>query len=178
MNIELDVEVFVGDEHVPIDKVLALMDQYRDPLQADSAFEGIIAVKLDGKRITEAQSDPLARLAGLWARKIPWVIGGDTETVALRNSEFCYAFVPAGESIEFSFFSGTESEVDQYVIEPTMIRLDHYVTQSLKIFEKLVQLIRQINPALFEKDEDCRDFLVSLEEAQNAWREHKLHQRR
>jgi len=117
-------------------------------------------------------------LADQWVRKLSWVIGGDTETVALRNSEHCFAFVPTGDSVEFSFFAGTESEIEDYVIEPMNVRLESLATQAVKICENLLEVIQKVDPNLFESDEDCKDLVVSLDEGKKAWHRYQLQSKR
>jgi hypothetical protein len=98
--------------------------------------------------------------------------------VALRNSEQCFAFVPAGESVEVSFFTGSETEIEDYILEPTTVRLEAFVLESLNAGEQLVALVRGLGPSLITDNEDCKDLLLSLTEAQKAWHDYQLHARR
>jgi hypothetical protein len=98
--------------------------------------------------------------------------------VALRNSEQCFAFVPAGESVEISFFTGSETEIEDYILEPTTVRLEAFVTESLKAADTLVALVRGLDATLLHSNEDCKDLMTSLSEAQKAWHDYQLHARR
>jgi hypothetical protein len=178
MNVELDFKIFIDEGPVDSSVVLANVGEHRDKLSDVGAMEGFVFLRVDGEEHVAEVADPLLRLADQWVRKIPWVLGGDTETVAFRDSEHCYAFVPAGDSVEFSFFSGTETEIDEYVIEPFNIRLETFTTQSLKMGERLLDLVREIDASLLESDEDCRELTASLDEGHKAWRDHKLHNKR
>src|SRR5208337_1341782 len=117
------------------------------------ALEGAVVMKVDGKCICGDQFDPIVRLCGQWVGKIPWILAGDTETVALRQSEHCFAFVPAGESVEISYFVGSESEVEEYIVEPTTVRLEAFATQTLEMAERVVEMVRSAEPSLLNVHE-------------------------
>ena len=178
MKFALDFNIAVGDSTVDLASFLSKVDKYRSEASDISALEGRIIVMLDGRDVCGEYSDPLVRLADQWLRKLPWIIGGDTETVALRNSEHCFAFVPAGESVEFSYFLGSETEVEEYVVEPSTVRLDSFVTESIRFGERLVELVRAVDAGLLDVNEDCRDLMTSLNEGKRAWRDHQIHLRR
>ncbi len=172
MKFELDFRIQVGDQVVDGRAVEADLDTYRDQLKELGSVNGILVLRVDGEELLSDTFDPILRLADLWVRKVPWIIAGDTETVALRNSAHCYAFVPAGESVELSFFSGSETEIEEYVIEPITVRLDAFVTQSLAVANRLLELAKRIDPALLESSEDCQALAQNLPDAQQAWRDY------
>lgn len=141
--------------------------------------EGRLIASIDGEdAFGDFPPDPVIRLVESWLRKLPWIISGDTETVALRNSEHCFAFVPSGESVEVSFFTGSEAEIEDYVLEPINVRRDAFVQQSIALGERIVALINALEPSLMQSNEDCRDLHTSLTEAQKAWHDYQLHARR
>lgn len=177
MNFELDYKILVDEEPVDAANLLANLDEHKEELADITSWEGTLAVKVDGTVQGEEIPDPILRLADQWVRKIPWILGGDTETVAFRDSEHCYAFIPAGDSVEFSLFSGTETEIDEYVIEPFTIRLAEFCTQTLDLGERLLDLASKIDEALLETD-DCKELRTSLDESRKAWRDHQLHDKR
>ena len=94
MNFELDYKILVDDEAIDAATLLANPDVYRDKLDDASSWEGTVTITVDGEAQGTEIFDPVLRLADQWVRKIPWVLGGDTETVAFRDSEHCYAFIP------------------------------------------------------------------------------------
>lgn len=143
-----------------------------------SALEGRLVLLLDGKDVFGEYAEPLVRLLDSWLRKLPWVISGDTETVALRNTEQCFAFVPAAESVEISFFHGSEAEIEDYVTEPFNVRLDLFVKACFAVGERVVAIVRAADARLEHDNEDCRDLVASLAEAQKAWHDYELHNRR
>jgi len=179
MKFALDCTVEVGETSSTPSALLESIDQHREALAEVSGLEGVLLLVLDGKQTTGADySDPILRLAGTWLRKVPWVIGGDTETVALRNSEHCFAFVPAGNGVEISFFEGDEAEIEEYVIDPTTVRLEDFAEASIGFGDRVVALVEAIDPALLESNEDCQDLKASLEQAREAWHDYTVHQRR
>ena len=178
MKFKLDFSLDVADGSVPAADVLTKLDSIRPQLSDISATLGRIRILVDGDDVCGEYADPLVRLVDQWLRKLPWIIGGDTETVALRNSENCFAFVPASESVEFSYFLGSETEIEEYVVEPTTVRLDLFVAESLRLGDSLEATLRGLNEAWVTDNEDCRDLATSLSEAKRVWREYQLHQRR
>lgn len=178
MKFTLDFSVDAGDESVDSASFLKEIDSHRSELSDVSAIEGRIVIRFDGKDACGEYSDPIVRLIDQWLRKLPWIIGGDTETVALRNSESCFAFVPAGESVELSYFNGSETEIEDYIFEPTTVRLEGFVNQSIAAGDRLVETIKAIDASLLQGSEDIKDLQTSLGEAKRAWREHQLHNRR
>lgn len=177
MKFALDYRFRVGDDAVMLSSVVKAIDSYKDRLKEIAKLEGELVIVQNGTEQPSDYSDPAMRLVGGWIRKLPWIVGGDTETVALRNSEQCYAFVPTGDGVEISFFTGSEAEVEEYVFEPITVRLDLFANESLQLAERIVKMVRALAPQLLETDEDCRDLLASLDEARNAWRDYQLHRR-
>ena len=178
MKFSLDFNFEAGDSVLDSESLLKDIDAHRKSLSDITSLEGRIVVRIDGKDVCGEFSDPVVRLADQWLRKLPWIIGGDTETVALRNSEHCFAFVPAAESVEVSYFLGDETEIEDYVLEPTTIRLETFVSESIRIGEGLMAVINAVDVNLIQSNEDCKDLVTSLSEAKRTWREYQLHQRR
>lgn len=178
MKFALDFNLDAGDSTLDSASFLREIDSHRSEQSDISLFEGRIVVRFDGKDVCGEYSDPIVRLVDQWLRKLPWIIGGDTETVALRNSEHVFAFVPAGESVELSYFLGSETEIEDYIVDPTTIKLDAFVNESVRLADRLLEIIRKIDGTLPETHEDCKDLVTSLAEARRAWREHQLHLRR
>ncbi|MBI5507498.1 MAG: hypothetical protein HY903_01975 [Deltaproteobacteria bacterium] len=178
MKFELDTKIIIGDAPLAVTAVHSQFDEHRAALADISTVLGSIVVRIDGTEYAADLRDPIVRLVDQWVRKIPWVVGGDTEAVAYRNSEHCYAFVPAGDAVELSHFAGSESEVEEYILDPITVRLDAFATQSLGMGERVLELIKKLDATLVATNEDCRDLAASLEEGRKAWREYQLHNRR
>jgi len=178
MKVALDFRIRVGEALVDPKAILAKPEAFRDQIMAEPLIEGAILLVLDGVARGDELVDPIFRLCSQWIRKLPWVLGGDTETLAYRNSEHCAGFVPAGDSVEVSLFQGTENEVEEYVVDPTTVRIDVFAKESIGLVERLVALARVLSPALLESNEDCKELVASLEEGRRAWRDHQVHSRR
>ncbi len=178
MKVEIQTKVVVGEAVLDVATLLSHLDTHREALSDISAVSGTIIVRVDGEEYGAEQNDPIVRLVDQWVRKVPWVLGGDTEAVAFRNSEHCYAFVPAGDSVELSYFAGSETEVEDYILEPVTLRLEQYIKDSLRMSEALLEVAVRLDPGLTNANEDCRDLKNSIDEAKKAWREHQLHNRR
>jgi hypothetical protein len=178
MKFTLDAHIDSGDSAICAADFLQRVDALRDQVTDPSLHEGRLVLSFDGDEALKEYSDPIVRLMDGWLRKLPWIIGGDTETVALRNSEQCFAFVPAGESVEVSFFTGSETEIEDYILEPTTVRLDAFIAESFACAESLVALLQALDASLLTSNEDCKDLVTSLTEAKRAWHDHQLHARR
>jgi hypothetical protein len=174
MNFALEFHLDVDGKATPLSAIIKNLDAHRAMLSDVHTIEGKLVLTFNGKA-TEAEdySDPMLRLVDGWLRKVPWVLGGDTETVPLRNSEYCYAFIPTGNAVEISFYEGDSAEIDEYVLEPRTVLLDAYAPASLRLGNEVADLIRTLDATLLTKDEDCKDFMNNLNEANKAWREYQ-----
>jgi len=178
MKFSLQHRIRVGDDAKPVAELLSNLDKYKDELSDPSAIEAALVCNVDGVEYCADLYEPIFRLMDQWIRKLPWIIGGDTETVQFRNSEHCFAFVPAGEGVELSIYLGAEMEVEEYVLEPTTVRLDQFATESIRAVEELMSLAKKVDPDVAESNDDARELASSLGEGRKAWREHQLRARR
>ena len=178
MKFNLDFKIDLEDGELMLTDALAKVDEHRDSLKDPASWSGQLVITVNNDEMPADYDDPTIRLAAGWLRKVPWVISGDTETVALRNSEQCFAFVPTGDGVEISFFEGSEAEIEEYVFEPTNVMLDDFAKQSIGVGERVLELVRSVDESLLQEDEDCKDLVISLEEAQKAWHDYELHNRR
>ena len=179
MTFSIDFVVTHDDAAHPLAQVLAQPGLCAATFGPVRDLVGRLAIVIDGQEAPAAYEEPMLRLVDLWLRKIPWIVGGDTETVTLRNSEHCFAFVPAGNSVELSFFAGTESEIEESLLEPVTVKTDIFVAGVLSLGERVWTLCQRTDGAAAEASDDpVRDLQTSLTEARRAWRDHQLHQRR
>lgn len=174
MNFRIEFTIAVGEHSLTS---VAALEQGAD-LDVGPALTGTLVFHF-GDRVEAPDFDePLVRLAGSWLRKTRWLVGGDTETLPLRNSEQCFAFIPTGGAVEISFFEGDEAEIDEYIIDPVTVRMDEFAKAALGFGRGLIAILERKNPDFFRTDEDCKDLKASLADAEAAWRDHQVHQRR
>lgn len=178
MKFSLDLRLRVGDAVLSDSAVAAQLDKHRDGLSKPSELEGALVCTLDGTEYCADLIDPILRLSDQWIRKLPWILTGDTETVAYRNSEHCFAFVPVGDGVEFSIYVGSEGEVEEYILEPVTVRTDQFAQESIKVGERLLDLFKKVDAGLPEADDDVRELRGSLDESRKAWREYQHQKRR
>lgn len=178
MKFELAVNLLIDDDEVDVPHATSNAEELKEQLSSLHALEGRLVCSINGKVVSDDYSDPILRLVHIWLSKVAWVIGGDTETVALRDSERCFAFVSAGESVEVSFFTGTEEEIEEYIFEPTHVRLDDFAVQSIRVGEELSGLIDAVDSSLWTSHEDCKDLRTSIDEAKKAWHDYEIHRGR
>ncbi len=177
MEFQLNLEFELDDQHFSVETLINDFDSHKDNLSDIVREEGRILVKHSSVKDSGDYSEPLIRLAGQWMRKLQWIIAGDSETIPFRNSEQCFAFMPAGGGVELSLFEGTELEVEEYIFEPVTIRLETLVSASFDMGDALLSLIDKIDASLVEEDEDCRDLKSDLDESKKAWHNYELHRR-
>lgn len=178
MKFELDYKIELDDEMLDSTTIESNPESYRDSLGDDlSGIEGALVLRIDGQEYCAEYVDPLLRLCDQFISKLRWVLAGDTETVAYRNSEHCFAFVPAGESVELAFFTGTEMEIEDYVLDPTNIHLDLFAPAAISVTERVLEVMRKLAPNGCDGNVDCQDLQASLKEARDAWKDYQLHRR-
>ena len=177
MEFQLNLEFELDDQRFTVETLASDFESHQDKLADIVREEGRILVVTSAVKDSGDYSEPLIRLAGQWLRKLQWIIAGDSETIPFRNSEQCFAFMPAGGGVEISLFEGTELEVEDYIFEPVTVRLETLVRASVEMGDALVGLIEKIDASLLESDEDCKDLKSDLEESKKAWHNYELHRR-
>ncbi len=177
MRLQLDFEFEINDQPVAGEVIVGDLDSYKEALTDIVMEQGRLLMQVDGQGDSGDYEEPLVRLVGQWLRKVQWVISGDTETIAFRNSETCFAFIPAGGGVEVSLFEGTELEVEEYIIEPVTLRLETFVLSSIEMGDRMIKVIESVDPGLLESDEDCKDLKNDLEESKKAWHDFEIHKR-
>jgi hypothetical protein len=178
MKVSLELHFLDEDASVkPAEKLLtepALLEELGDIRYV----EGRIHASFDDKPVAVEYEEPLLRLVNQWVRRLQWIIGGDTESIAFRNSEECYGFVPLGDTVELCLFEGSESEVERYIIEPQTVKLADFVQASIQMGETMLAIVKSSDESLLGSDEDCKELVSDLEEARRAWKDFELHGRR
>lgn len=177
MELQLHLEFELDDQRFTVETLAENFESHQDQLTDIVREEGRILLKNEAIKDSGDYSEPLIRLVGQWLRKLQWIIAGDSETIPFRNSEQCFAFMPAGGGVEVSLFEGTELEVEEYIFEPVTVRLETLVASSLTMGDALIGLLEKIDASLLESDEDCRDLKADLEESKKAWHNYELHRR-
>ena len=167
----------MDDQHFSVETLINDFDSHKDNLSDIVREEGRISVNHNCRQDSGDCNEPLIRLAGQWMRKLQWIIAGDSGNHPFRNSEQCFAFMPAGGGVELESFRGTELEVEEYIFEPVTIRLEAVITAGFEMGDALLTLLDKIDPALAEEDGDCRDLKSDLEESKKAWHNYELHRR-
>ena len=177
---KVSLELHFLDEDAPVQPAEKLLNEptLLEELGDIRYVEGRIHASFDDKPIAAEYEEPILRLVNQWVRRLQWIIGGDTESIAFRNSEECYGFVPLGDTVELCLFEGSESEVERYIIEPQTVRLADFVQTSIEMGESMLAIVKASDASLLESDEDCKELVSDLEEARRAWKDFELHGRR
>jgi hypothetical protein len=177
MELLLNLEFELDDQRFTIETLVGDFESHQDKLADIVREEGRILVANPAIKDSGDYSEPLIRLAGQWLRKLKWIIAGDSETIPFRNTEQCFAFMPAAGGVEVSLFGGTELEVEEYIFEPITVPLKTLVKASVDMGDALVGLIEKVDASLLESDEDCKDLKTDLEESKKAWHSYELRRR-
>ena len=177
---KVSLELHFLDEDAPVQPAEKLLNEptLLEELGDIRYVEGRIHASFDDKPIAAEYEEPILRLVNQWVRRLQWIIGGDTESIAFRNSEECYGFVPLGDTVALSLFEGSESEVERYIIEPQTVRLADFIQTSIEMGETMLAIVKASDASLLESDEDCKELVSDLEEARRAWKDFELHGRR
>ena len=177
MKFHLDYSVEVNDEPCGSSQIQEKIEEHREELsKIDQLYGEVILTAGDSSgQDLGTISEPIVRLLDRWLRKVQWVIGGDTETIACMNSEHCFAFIPAGESVEISLFVGDEEEIEEYIVEPVTIRLADFVQASIALADNFLKFVQTIGPDVLETSEGCKELSGILNDVRGAWREHQMH---
>ena len=177
---KVSLELHFLDEDAPVQPAEKLLNEptLLEELGDIRYVEGRIHASFDDKPIAAEYEEPILRLVNQWVRRLQWIIGGDTESIAFRNSEECYGFVPLGDTVELCLFEGSESEVERYIIEPQTVRLADFVQTSIEMGETMLAIVKASDASLLDSDEDCKELVSDLEEARRAWKDFELHGRR
>ena len=178
MKFSLDFFVDVDGSPLSSSALLANVRDCRGAFSDVSSLEGSVSVSIDDAVVCGGYTEPIVRLLLHFTRKLPWIIGGDTETVALSNSAQCFAFIPEGDSVELSFFNGSESEIEDYILDPVNVRRDLFVQEILRLVGSFLTLLHEVDSTLVNAHEELRDLATLYEEAQRAWKDSVLRARR
>ena len=178
MKVSLELHLLDDDASVKSAEKLLTEPALLEELGDIRYVEGRIQAAFDDQPIAVEYEEPILRLVNQWVRRLQWVIGGDTESIAFRNSEECYGFVPLGDTVELCLFEGSESEVERYIIEPQTVRLSDFVQTSIQMGETMLAIVKASDESLLESDEDCKELVSDLDEARRAWKDFELHGRR
>jgi hypothetical protein len=168
------LEVFISHG----DKTIALAELAKDQATCKAVFskpediEGALVPYTNGKPAMDPFVDPLLSPLEQWVLKLPWCLGGDTETVFLKNSEHAFGFEPMSESLQLSFYVGQGNEVDEYILEPVPIMLDSFCDASIAAAKKLLAVIQDTAPEAMSSS-DVKTLQEATKEAERALREFK-----
>lgn len=155
-SLKVDFVVYLGDpdeeKTIPSAEAIQKADEHKGALSFSEGVYGAIVVTKAGKRIGELQPDPVIQLVTGFVRAVPFVLDGEPETSMLVESETGYMFEPSGDDILFSNFRGDAYEPDEYMIERETQPLDAFAEQSIAMGDRVVQLIKKIDPGHLEHD--------------------------
>lgn len=181
-SLKLDFVVYLGDpdegKTIPsAEAIQKAADEHKGVLSFSEGVYGAIAVTKAGKRIAELLPDPVIQLVTGFVRAVPFVLDGEPETSMLVESETGYMFEPSGDDILLSNFRGDAYEPDEYLIERETMPLDAFAEQSIAMGERVVQLIKKIDPKHMD-DDYTKTLTEFLDMAKSKFRTFRLERER
>lgn len=181
--LKLDFVVYLGDPEdgataLPSAKVIEKIDEHKGKLNFSEGVYGAITFDKNGKQIGEKKPDPAMSLITSFVRAIPFVIEGEPETALLSESEFGFMFEPSGDDILLSFYQGDAYEPDEYLVERETIPTEAFAEQVIGMGDRLVNIIKKVDPALLESDDYAKTLLEFLDMAKSKFRTFRLERER
>ncbi|MCC6810972.1 MAG: hypothetical protein IT381_26315 [Deltaproteobacteria bacterium] len=172
MKFTLEVFISHGDKNVGLAELAKDKASCKAVFSKPEEVEGALIPYTNGKAGMEVFCDPLFALLEQWILKLPWCLGGDTETVFLKNSEHAFGFEPMSESLQLSFYVGQGNEVDEYILEPVPIMLDSFCDASIAAVKKVLAVVQDTAPEAMTSP-DVKTLQDATKEAERALREYR-----
>jgi len=172
MKFGLEIEILHEDKDVNTRELAKNMELAQAVLADPDKLEGAIIPYTNGKPAMAAFNDPLLPLLEQWMLKMPWCLGGDTETVFLKNSEHAFGFEPMSEALQLSFYVGQGNDVEQYILEPMALSLENFCDVSVSAVKQVLDLIVKVKPGS-DQTGDVKNLKDALAEADKALREYR-----
>jgi hypothetical protein len=182
-NLKLDFVVYLGDPEenakaVPSSQAVQKADEYKQQLNFNEGVYCAIVVEKNKKELGERMPDPGIQLLTTFLRAIPFLIDGEPENALLSESEYGFSFEPSGDDILLSCFKGDAYEPDEYLIEREPIPLEAFAEQTIAMGERLVSLIKKLEPDHLTNDDYAKTMLEFLDMAKSRFRTFRLERER
>lgn len=178
MKFGLEIQVSVDDKLVPLTQLTSQTDLTRKLIADPATLEGCLMPFGNGKPVMPPYSDPLLLLLEQWCLKVPWILGGDTEVVPLRNHLFSFAFEPITDVVDVTVFTGTKNEIEEYILEPFQVPLDQFCDITIQNAKALVKWMENAEPDIAERSADLSTMKEALAEADRAFKDFRVRQSR
>lgn len=172
MSFSLVIKVQTEDGLVSLDELMEQGVEF-DLQEAD----GFIVPLKDGTPLYDVdagliEADPIISLVGTWMQKMPWLIGGDEETVTLRNSAAGFCFSPVASSVSFGLYEGDDVDLDSMIFDPVTISFTEFFPTAMAMGN---QILEWADDNMAEEDEEAdlqelRDTMKDVKDAWNRWK--------
>ena len=177
MKFGLEIQVSVDDKAVPLAQLSNQQDVSQKLLAEPAQLEGCFMPFGNGKAVMPVYSDPLLPLVEQWLLKVPWLLGGDTEVVPLRNHLFSFLFETVSDVVDLSCFTGTRNEIEEYILEPFQVPVEQFCDVTISNAKQLVRWLEQTDPKIADRSPDFVTLKQALTEAERSLKEYRLQQR-
>ncbi|MEO1234015.1 MAG: hypothetical protein AAFZ18_34485, partial [Myxococcota bacterium] len=124
---------------------------------------GAVVVTKKGKELAARQPDPIFNVITHMVRAVHSLIDGEPETIGYSETEHGFLFEPSGEDVMVSFFAGDPYEPDEYLITEEQIALEAWAEQVMGMGKRLRDIVKKVDPDLFERDEYSQSLMEFLE---------------
>ncbi|MCK6550674.1 hypothetical protein L6R52_32855 [Myxococcota bacterium] len=182
-NLKLDFVVYLGDPDqgaptLPSGKVLEKIEEHKSKLSFSDGVYAAITVEKNGRQLADKKPDPVMQLMTAFVRAIPFVIDGEPEQALLSESEFGFLFEPTGGELFLSYFAGDAYEPDEYLVEHESIGVEQFADQVCAMADRLVSIIKKVDPDLIVRDDYAKTFVEILDLAKSRLKSLRLERER
>ena len=177
-GLDLDFIIYGGDpdagaEALPSAKAIGEAAWLRSVVRFPDVY-GAVVLSRNGKELVPRRPDPIFGLITSFVRAIPFVIDGEAEAVVLSESEHSFLLERSGDDVLVSFVAGDAYEPDEQLLQPTSVPLRRIGEQILAMGERLRDLLRALDPDVFERDDYSKSLLEFLEMGRERFRQFQL----
>jgi hypothetical protein len=183
-NLKLDLVLYLGDPDegastIPSTQAEKKADEIKGKISFAEGVYGAITIEKNGRALADKLPDPAISLVTRFVRAVPFLIDGEPETALLSESEYGFMFEPSGDDVLISCYSGSDSvEPEEFLIEREPMSLEAFAEQSIGMCERLVGLIKKVEPEHLQKDDYSASMLEFLDMAKQKFRTFRLERER
>lgn len=178
-KVVLDFVLYLGDPDDGADALrssaaLDVVTDHADALRFPDVYGAIVFFDGQGKELCSRKPDPIFALVTNIVKTVPYIIEGEAETTLLSESENGLIFEPSGDDVHVSYFAGDAYEPDEFLLEPTQMSIADFGEQVLSMGERLADIMRKLDPDIFDRDDYSKSLLEFLEVGREAHKTFQL----
>jgi|GEM_PF-6908000 len=174
MKFGLDIAVFLDDKYYTLKELSLQQDAIKKIFAKPDEVEGSLVPIVNDKQALLFYTEPLLALLEQWLLKLPWVLGGDTETIPLRSNDFIFGLEPISEILHLFVFTGDPNEIEDYILEPVSVGLEKFADMSIQLIKQFFAVVESAVPNLDKLSSEITTLKDALAEAEKALKAYRL----